>query len=258
MTNTQTTTPITRTETGSQLVAALETVWATIRQHHPEVPDVVIITGSGNEGLGLVWGHYGHDFWRNGRFRVNGEGVVERDRKPELFVSGQTLGVGAVKTVQTMLHEASHAVAAARGVKDTSRQNRYHNRRFREIAEELGLAYEYERPHDVLGFSQVTITEVTRQKYAAVIAQLDEAIALSMELPAWLKLTGGQGGTGQGDPGEGGDGVHGRRRPRDPGRKSTALLKATCGCDRIIRISRSVLEQAPITCGQCGDDFTAA
>ena len=31
-----------------------------------------------------------------------------------------------------VLHEAAHGVASTRGIKDTSRQGRYHNRRFAE------------------------------------------------------------------------------------------------------------------------------
>ena len=36
-------------------------------------------------------------------------------------------------------HEAAHAIACQRGIKDTSRQGRYHNSRFKAIAEEVGL-----------------------------------------------------------------------------------------------------------------------
>jgi hypothetical protein len=35
------------------------------------------------------------------------------------------------------VHEAAHGLANTRGVKDTSRQGRYHNKRFRALAEEL-------------------------------------------------------------------------------------------------------------------------
>ena len=31
--------------------------------------------------------------------------------------------------LDTLLHEAAHALAAARGIKDTSRQGRYHNKK---------------------------------------------------------------------------------------------------------------------------------
>ncbi|WP_166345196.1 hypothetical protein [Phytoactinopolyspora limicola] len=246
----------TNTQTGSQLVAALENVWNAIQANHPEIPDVVIITGSGRGNMSLVWGHYGHDFWVNGRFRVSPDGTVERDRKPELFVSGETLGVGAEKTLQTLLHEATHALAAVRGIKDTSRQNRYHNNRFRGLAEELGLEYAADRPHKVLGFSSVTITDETREAYSGVIEALDAAIALTMDLPEWARIT-GLGGTNP--PTGGGWGVDGGdagRVKRPTTRKPGGLIKATCSCGRNIRVARSTLNVAPITCGECGGDFT--
>jgi len=42
----------------------------------------------------------------------------------------------------TLLHEAAHGMAATRQIKDTSRQGRYHNRRFAELAAELGITVE--------------------------------------------------------------------------------------------------------------------
>jgi hypothetical protein len=42
-------------------------------------------------------------------------------RKPELFVAGECLAEGPRQTLQTMLHEAVHALAHVRGVNDTSR-----------------------------------------------------------------------------------------------------------------------------------------
>lgn len=74
-----------------------------------------------------------------------------------------------------------------------------------------------------------------------------------MELPDWARLLGLGGGSGEPDPGDGG---HSVRRPRDPGRKPAGLRKASCGCGRNIRVAPSVLEQAPITCGECGQGFT--
>lgn len=248
---------VTRTETGSQLIAALENVWSAIRKRHPEVPDVVIITGSSFKTGRPVWGHYGHDFWTNGRFVVDSEGTVEREHKPELFVAGERLAVGATETVQTMLHEAAHGLAAARGIKDCSRQGRYHNGRFRELAVELGLEYKPERPDETIGFSAVTITDETRKAYADVIRELTEAIALTVEMPGWLAALLGT-SSGNGQAGQGGDGGHhAPRRPRDPNRKSTGLPKAVCGCEtpRIIRVARATFELAAITCGECEQPF---
>ena len=62
---------------------------------------------------------------------------------------------GPRQTLQTMLHEAVHALAHARGVNDTSRGGKYHNKRaFVALAAELGRAWpDGQRPHPVIGFS---------------------------------------------------------------------------------------------------------
>lgn len=245
----------TKTETGSQLINALEDVWTAIRNRHPEVPEVVMITGSGQGMLSLTWGHFGREFWANGRFRVNTAGEIERDRKHELFVSGETLGVGAVKTLQTLLHEASHAVAAVRDVKDTSRQHRYHNRRFLAIAQELGLDYRPDAPDKTLGFSAVELTDDAREDYADVLARLDAVIALTMELPEWARFLTGQPQTPSGGANgqDGGDGTRTPRKPRTG--RSSSLVKCVCECGRIIRVARATLELADITCDRCAGRF---
>ena len=52
--------------------------------------------------------------------------------------------------VATLLHEMVHAYAHANGIKDTSRQGRYHNKAFKKLAEERGLIIEYA---DCIGWS---------------------------------------------------------------------------------------------------------
>ena len=47
-------------------------------------------------------------------------------RKPGRFVAGECLAEGPRQTLQTMLYEAVHALARARGVNDTSRGGKYH------------------------------------------------------------------------------------------------------------------------------------
>lgn len=239
----------TDTQTGSQVVAALENVWSAIQNRHPELPDVVIVTGTGSTPNALIWGHFGENLWITRNTDADTANGAEDTRTSELKVSGETFYVGPVQIVQTMLHEATHAVAAVRGVKDTSRQNRYHNRKFVEIAKELGLEYpEGVAPHNVIGFSAVKITPQTLADYTDEIDELEAAIALAIKVPSVF------GASGNG-AGEGTDG-HGRRRPRKPQTKTGGLCKATCGCGRNFRIARSVLDQAGIECRRCGEAFT--
>jgi hypothetical protein len=114
--------------TASLLVAALERTWQAIRQHHSDVPEAVLVVASGADGKRLNLGHFAPHRWQ-----VNG-----RDRH-EVLVGGEGLQRGPTDVLGTLLHEAAHGLAQARGVQDTSRQGRYHNRRYATLAQELGL-----------------------------------------------------------------------------------------------------------------------
>ena len=57
----------------------------------------------------------------------------------ELNLSADYLNRPIEEIVTTLIHEASHLWALQHGIKDTSsRNNMYHNRRFKKIAEEIG------------------------------------------------------------------------------------------------------------------------
>jgi hypothetical protein len=58
--------------------------------------------------------------------------------RAEVLVSGEGLQRGPVDVLGTLLHEATHGLAHARKIGDTSRQGRYHNRRYATLAHELG------------------------------------------------------------------------------------------------------------------------
>jgi hypothetical protein len=251
--------------TGSSLIAALEHTWATIRQQRPELPEVVFITGTGLRhatatGVDARWGHFGAQRWVQGRPQPTtpppteaGQGAglhVPPDRKPELFVAGECFAEGATHTLVTILHEATHALAHVRGVKDTSRQGKYHNRRFLEVAAELDLEWPADaKAHPVAGFSEVRLSEVALIFYADAIAELDAAITLHLDTFRRLRLGGGQtnGTTPQGDGASG----------EDQGGKTFNRSKLVCDCypERSIRISPRQAERGPILCGICGGEF---
>jgi Single-strand binding protein family len=112
----------------SLLVAALEHTWQSIRSRHPEVPEAVLVVASGGEGKRLNLGHFAPHRWQ-----VNGA------NRHEVLVGGEGLQRGPVDVLGTLLPEAAHGLAQARDVRDTSRQGRYHNRRYATLAGELGL-----------------------------------------------------------------------------------------------------------------------
>jgi hypothetical protein len=252
--------------TGSSLIAALEHAWATIRQQRPGLPEVVFITGTGLRhataaSVDARWGHFGAERWVQGRPQPatppateagQGAGLhLGPDRKPELFVAGECFAEGAAHTLVTILHEATHALAHVRRVKDTSRQGKYHNRRFLELAAELDLQWPPDaKAHPVAGFSEVRLSEVAQTFYADTIAELDAAIGLHLDTFRRLRLAGGgQASPGTTPEGDGaGEGEGGKRFNR---------AKLVCGCypERSIRVSPKQAARGPIRCGVCGGEF---
>jgi hypothetical protein len=149
---------------GSLLLAALEQVWSTIRQRHPDVPEAVLVVASGSEGKRVNWGHFAPHRWQ----------VSGADRH-EVLVGGEGLQRGPLEVLGTLLHEAAHGLAQAREVQDTSRGGRYHNRRYATLARELGLEVASVKP---IGWSATTVPDPTASAYAGQLAQLQAALVL--------------------------------------------------------------------------------
>lgn len=237
-----------KNHTGSTVVALIERVWDAIRAEHPELPPVIVTTGSGE---GMKWGHFRPESWK---LADSGE------KYHEFFLASEALAKGAFQVLQTTIHEAAHTLNRVRGNKDTSRQNRYHNGTFRKTAEELGLEHRGASPDKTLGFSFVTLTAATKTKYAAILADLDRELKLTGLLPFWLGGTDGEDERGgekitkpKNTGGEGEDG-EGETKPQ------SGNLKATCECPEpiIIRLSRKVLDLGVVRCDSCESLFTAA
>ena len=180
------------------LAAELAAAWAEIQRHHPELPDLAA---------------------------------------PESLIGESSSACGAELSFERLLHEAVHGIAAARGVRDTSRAGRYHNRRFLSIAEELGLDHP-EEPHPSSGFSLVTLTPAAKKRYRAAGERLRKALrahdaATAADSPRSFRGPAARHGSS-------GGGVR---------------VKAVCDCGRNVRVVPSVLAQAPIVCGGCGKPF---
>jgi hypothetical protein len=223
--------------TGSTVVALIERVWDRIRADHPELPEVVVTTGSGE---GVKWGHFRPESWKL-------EGA--EGRRHEFFLSSEALAKGANQVLQTTIHEAAHTLSKARGIQDTSRQGRWHNAAFRKAAEELGLEHKGSKADSSHGFSFVTLTEATKVRYADLLAELNSELKLTGLLPAWL-----------GGDDQGGEKITGKPKGEDEGKAKSGNLKATCGCEEpiIVRLSQKVLDLGVVRCDDCGDLFTAS
>ena len=199
------------------LVAVLEQAWAAIRKQHPEVPAAVLVVASGSPAKpsgSLKWGHFADGRWQHGD-----------DKLPEVLVSGEGLSRPADNVFTTLLHEATHGLAAARGIKDTSRQGRWHNKQFATLAAELGMTTTKD---DKLGFSPCELTEITAARYRATITALGEALNAYRHPESF----------------------DGKERTNN-----NNGVSAECECPRRLRISLTVFEAGPIRCDLCGEAF---
>jgi hypothetical protein len=247
---TQTETPaVIRETTGSSVVKLLERVHERIRQNHPNVPAVVIVTGAGIGVFGGKWGH----------FRPQGWTAQDEDKKAthihEMFMAGETLAKGSRQVLQTMLHESAHAECEAMGLQDTSRQGRWHNKTFLAKAQELGLEYRKDKANPQIGYSEVVLKDETVEEYRDLLDALDAEIHLMVRLPGWL---GGAAG-GDDDEDQGGENMGKAPKTGDP-KPNTNNIKCVCDCEEpnIIRMSRKVLAQGVVRCDECEGLFHEA
>jgi hypothetical protein len=231
------------TPTGSLLVAAFERAWQAIQDRHPEIPDVVFVTGGGlsatSRGIAVKWGHFGAEHWDTADGKAH-----------ELFISGESLSREPHETMTTLLHEAAHALNHVRDEQGTSRRGQYHNKRFVAAATELGLYWpEGQEPHTTRGFSGVVITDETREEYAETIAQLQT------DRVAWRSLFGLTFGGDGGTAGEGGQGTGTTAKTRSRNTKP----KWICECDdaesTAIWAARRTMEKKRVICGECGKTY---
>ncbi len=70
---------------------------------------------------------------------------------------------GVVYRGERLLHEATHGLAFARGVKDTGQDGRYHNARFCDLALEVDLEVAKRKPW---GFNHNRLSDFVRKEYA--------------------------------------------------------------------------------------------
>lgn len=224
----------------------LGVVWRAIRLHHPEVPEVVIVVASGTESRSAKWGH-----WAASRWSVGGD-----DELGEVLVAGERFQHGPTGVLETLLHEAAHALAHVRGVKDTSRNGRYHNKRYKRLAEEVGLTC-MKGTH---GFNRTDLGSLPVPADVAECECGDHREPVEDD-----PLTCGACGCALGEPvrlryaaelgrlAELGD--YWRRGERKVKSKGSSRLTLVCGCEdeatRRIQVAPSIADLGSINCGVC-------
>lgn len=212
----------------SRVVSNLEIMWAEIANRHPEVPlaVVVVATGEGNRH-----GHFAKATWEMMGARV-----------PEVLVAGESLAKGAEFILSVLIHEAAHGIGAAREVKNTSRQGRYHNTEFKKLALEIGMEYpaDQKKGDPRFGWAFPSLPASVVDSYRDVVGPLQEAI----------------------------DGFYRVLATKDESEdKEKSTCSAVCQCKetargikmvpgpRRITVSKSVLALGGIACEVCGALF---
>jgi hypothetical protein len=199
--------------TTAELVSALEAAWSAIRTNHTEVPAVVIIVGSGTATKQAKDGHFAPTRWQHGEQAL-----------AEVLISGEGLKRPVEEVFTTLLHEAAHALANVREIKDTSRQGRWHNQKFAALASELGLDTTKD-PR--IGWSPCTLRIETATTYKSVLTELKTAL-IAYRHPEMVA---------------------------GASTKNNNAIACACQCPRRIRVAKQVLEEGDITCGVCEATF---
>ena len=120
-------------------LSVLQKTYTALNKHYFAglLPSVVITIQS---DLG-AYGHYvPRGIWNCADSFENDSNRVQL---PEINLSAENLKRSHYSTCATLMHEMCHHFCFVNGMKDTSRQGRYHNKIFKQVAEERGLVIGY-------------------------------------------------------------------------------------------------------------------
>ncbi len=199
---------------GTRVIAAIETVWEVLQETHPELPDVYVVIDTSGARHNLAWPE-----------------TLKSDMRPELPVHRNTVEAGSKPVLECLLHLATHALCYAREVPETTNRGMRHNKRFRDVARELGMEWpQGEPPHPSRGFSPIPLTAEAEKGYLPLLVALEKALK----------------GMGRAMP-----------EPPVKGRSGTRItLQCACTPVRTFQIGTRIAAVGPIVCGVCGVEFS--
>ncbi|WP_328712282.1 hypothetical protein [Nocardia salmonicida] len=205
------------------------------------MPDVVVAMASGSVGSarGVRLGHFGPNRWQQGELLM-----------PELFIGGEGFAFGPQEVLGTLLHEAAHGIAGVRGIQDTSRGGAYHNKKYQQLAHEIGLTVERQKSN---GWSHTEVPDITVNLYRK---QIDELAGVLVAHRRFERDAIAEADDNSND--DGAEAVEGDDKPERAPRNGRAL---TCGCTspvRRIRAAKRTIDAGPILCGVCSEPFAPA
>jgi hypothetical protein len=88
--------------------------------------------------------------------------VENKIERHEIGIGAEYMNRPLLEIMRTLLHEMVHLYCESNEIQDTSRQNRYHNKKFKKACEENGMFYpEGFVPDDKYGWSAAQLTPET-------------------------------------------------------------------------------------------------
>lgn len=158
----------------AQVLAALEALWTRARAVHADLPDAIFLLPTNEGSRRPRNGHFGASRWKP-------KGYEGDAFYCEVAIFAERLQDGADLVAETVLHEAAHAIAHVRGIKDTSRGGHYHNKKFKLLAEEVGLHVEHDDPK--VGYGVTALKPDTLAPYRAEVDLLHATIQAHRAIP---------------------------------------------------------------------------
>lgn len=140
---------------------ALDVALSAIKKNNKDVPSALAVIIAEKKG---AHGTFTADSWQDNA------GEHEGSARHEIKLNPVSFALGAEQVLTTLIHECGHALAHATGVKDTSRQGRFHNAKFRDIATQMGLVTEDDKSIGTRTPSMMDSTKATYAKELEVIA----------------------------------------------------------------------------------------
>lgn len=167
----------------------------------------------------------------------------------EITICSEYLYRSVEEICSTLLHEMVHLYCNEQGIKDTSRGNTYHNKRFKELAESHGLTVSYD---ERIGWS---CTRLSEGAAAFVEENADKSVFVvtrERHSPPQAAITPTEASEGEGREIDGGEPENGAQGATEPPKTKQILRKYVCPkCGCIIRASREV----NVICGECKVPF---
>jgi len=156
--------------------SALDDALRVIQSLNPNVPAALAVIIAPHKG---AHGTFLADSW------TDTAGEHTGSARHEIAMNPQSFDKGAEQVLSTLIHETAHALAHATGVKDTSRQGRFHNGKFRDVATAMGLVVVED---DKIGHRTTGLQEHAKVEYADTLAAL-EAVLVTFKKPDKPKVS---------------------------------------------------------------------